>query len=52
MAGKWDTITKILVRTRPSHFSSWLVPQSTLVDVLNIELNAAQFFADALLKIR
>jgi len=51
MAGRWDSITKILVKARPSHFSSWLVPQSTLVELLSVELNAAQFFADALLKI-
>jgi hypothetical protein len=49
--GRWDSFSKLLIGLRPWQYVHWLIAGAELVEVLNVELNAQAFLADALLKI-
>lgn len=51
MAGKWDSLSKLLIGARPWQYVNWLLGGATLLAPLNIELMARHLFADALLKV-
>jgi predicted transposase YdaD len=51
MPGPFDNATKRLLRQKPQHFVSWLVPEGTFKRNLSVELKSRNIYADGLFAI-
>ncbi len=51
MPGPYDNATKRLLREKPQHFVSWLVPEGVFKQNLSVELKSRNIYADGLFAI-
>jgi predicted transposase YdaD len=51
MPGPFDNATKRLLREKPQHFVSWLVPEGIYKENLSVELKSRNIYADGLFAI-
>src|SRR5260370_5179058 len=51
MPGPYDNATKRLLREKPQHFVSWLVPEGIFKSNLSVELKSRNIYADGLFAI-
>ena len=51
MPGPFDNATKRLLREKPQHFVSWLVPEGIFKRNLSVELKSRNIYADGLFAI-